>query len=127
MAESQKEKLMRVLECTEAEAEDIIATDKLIDQGKRTPYDLDPEKEKEAKKFAHTKTRTIYNFNTANRERKANPTKEGIVAELHQFLQEQSGFAVEKAEIVNKQGKISFEIGGTSFSLSLTQHRQAKK
>ena len=46
MAESQKEKLMRVLECTEAEAEDIIATDKLIDQGKRTPYDLDPEKER---------------------------------------------------------------------------------
>ena len=90
MAESQKEKLMRVLGCTEEEALDIIETDKQIDQGKRTKYDLDPEKEKEAKAFA--RTRTVYNFDTSNRKRKENPTKEGIIAELHKFLQENSEF-----------------------------------
>ena len=124
MAESQKEKLMRVLGCTEAEALDIIETDKQIDQGKRTKYDLDPEKEKEAKAFA--RTRTVYNFDTSNRKRKENPTKEGIIAELFKFLQENSEYAVKNAEIVNKQGKISFEIGENSFSLGLTQHLKKK-
>ena len=124
MAESQKEKLMRVLGCTEEEALDIIETDKMIDQGKRTKYDLDPEKEKEAKAFA--RTRTVYNFDTSNRKRKENPTKEGIIAELFKFLQENSEYAVKNVEIVNKQGKISFEIGENSFSLGLTQHRKKK-
>ena len=124
MAESQKEKLMRVLGCTEAEAVDIIETDKIIDKGGRTPYDLTPEQEKAAKQFA--RTRTVYNFDTSNRKKKENPTKEGIIAEIHQFLQENSEYAIKNAEIVNKQGKISFEIGGTSFSLSLTQHRNKK-
>ena len=124
MAESQKEKLMRVLGCTEEEALDIIETDKIIDKGGRTPYDLTPEQEKEAKAFA--RTRTVYNFDTSNRKRKENPTKEGIIAELFKFLQENSEYAVKNAVIVNKQGKISFEIGGNSFSLSLTQHRNKK-
>jgi hypothetical protein len=130
MAESQKEKLMRVLGCSEEEALDIIETDKMIDQGKRTPYDLDPEQEKEAKAFA--RTRSVYNWNATDKEgkkrvtRKENPTKEGIIAELFKFLQENSEYAVKNAEIVNKQGKISFEIGGNSFSLSLTQHRNKK-
>ena len=130
MAESQKEKLMRVLGCSEEEALDIIETDKQIDQGKRTKYDLDPEKEKEAKAFA--RTRSVYNWNNTDKEgkkrvtRKENPTKEGIIAELFNFLQENSEYAVKNAEIVNKQGKISFEIGENSFSLSLTQHRKKK-
>lgn len=130
MAESQKEKLMRVLGCSEEEALDIIETDKMIDQGKRTPYDLNPEQEKEAKAFA--RTRSVYNWNSTDKEgkkrvtRKENPTKEGIIAELFKFLQENSEYAVKNAEIVNKQGKISFEIGGNSFSLSLTQHRNKK-
>jgi hypothetical protein len=124
MAESQKEKLMRILDCSENEALDIIEYDKLVDQNKPTKYDLPPEQEKAAKQFA--RTRTVYNFDTSNRKKKENPTKEGIIAEIHQFLQENSEYAIKNAEIVNKQGKISFEIGGTSFSLSLTQHRNKK-
>lgn len=124
MAETQKEKLMRVLGCTSEEAEDIIETDKIIDKGGRTKYDLDPEKEKEAKQFA--RTRTVYNFDTSNRKRKENPTKEGIITELNEFLINSSEFAIKNAQIVNKQGEISFEIGGISFSLKLTQHRKKK-
>lgn len=125
MAESQKEKLMRILGCSPEEADDIIETDKIIDKGGRTKYDLDPAKEKEAKAFA--RTRTVYNFDTSNRKRKENPTKEGIIAELHKFLQENSEYAIANAEITNKQGEISFSIGGISFSLKLTQHRNKKK
>ena len=125
MAESLVEKHMRILGCTEEEAKDIIEYDKLVDQNKPTKYDLPPEQEKAAKQFA--RTRTVYNFDTSNRKKKENPTKEGIIAELHKFLQENSEYAIANAEIVNKQGEISFNIGGTAFSLKLTQHRNKKK
>ena len=50
MAETQKQKIMRVLGVTEAEADEILACDKKIEQGKeRMDFDLDPETEKMAK------------------------------------------------------------------------------
>lgn len=125
MAESQKEKLMRVLGCTEAEAVDIIETDKIIDKGGRTPYDLTPEQEKEAKAFA--RTRTVYNFDTSNRQRKENPTKASIIQELAEFLQNQSENAVVDLEITNKERQIAFSIGSNRFELTLVQKRAQKK
>lgn len=126
MAETQKHKLMRILGCTAEEADDIIATDKMIDQGQRTPYDLDPEAEKVAKKFANAghKKPTVYQFQ--KRERKANPTKGGIIAELAKFLEENSEFAVENVEITNKERQIAFKIGENAFELTLTQKRKPK-
>ena len=127
MAEQQKEKLMRVLGCSAQEADDIIATDKLIDQGKRTPYDLDPEKEKMAKKFANAGTRkapTAYKF--SQRERKSNPTKASIIAELATFLQENSENACENVEITNKERQIAFKIGENCYELTLVQKRKPK-
>ena len=73
MAENQKEKLMRLLQCSEEEALDIIAQDKAIDQGKRVEFDLDPEKEKHAKKMANAGVRkapTVYNFEPKDKKRK---------------------------------------------------------
>lgn len=127
MAETQKHKLMRILGCTPEEADDIIATDKMIDQGQRTPYDLDPEREKMAKKFANAREKrkpTVYQFQ--KRERKANPTKGGIIAELAKFLAENSEFAVENVEITNKERQIAFKIGENAFELTLTQKRKPK-
>lgn len=125
MAESQKEKLMRILDCTPEEADDIIETDKIIDKGGRTPYDLDPEQEKQAKQFA--RTRTVYNFDTSNRKRKENPTKQGIISELAEFLQNQSENAVADLEITNKERQIAFSIGSNRFELTLVQKRAPKK
>jgi hypothetical protein len=127
MAESQKEKLMRILKCTAEEADDIIKTDKMIDKGERTPYDLDPETEKMAKKFANATERkkpTVYNFQ--KRERKANPTKGGIVAELAKFLENDSEFATKSVEITNKERQIAFKIGDDAFELTLVQKRKPK-
>ena len=127
MAETQKHKLMRILGCSAEEADDIIATDKMIDQGQRTPYDLDPEREKMAKKFANAREKrkpTVYQFQ--KRERKANPTKGGIIAELAKFLEENSEFAVENVEITNKERQIAFKIGENAFELTLTQKRKPK-
>lgn len=127
MAESQKEKLMRILKCTAEEADDIIKTDKMIDKGERTPYDLDPETEKMAKKFANTTERkkpTVYSFQ--KRERKANPTKGGIIAELAKFLENDSEFATESVEITNKERQISFSVGSEKYELTLVQKRKTK-
>ena len=40
MAETQKHKLMRILGCTAEEADDIIATDKMIDFNCKIIYDM---------------------------------------------------------------------------------------
>lgn len=125
--EEQKKNLMAVLKCSEEEAEDIMRCDKIIDQGGRTPYDLDPEAEKQAKKMANVKERKkppVYEF--TKRERKANPTKGGIIAELAKFLTESSEFATESVEITNKERQISFKIGEDAFELTLVQKRKPK-
>lgn len=124
--ESEKDRLMRILGIDAKTAEDVIKTDKMIDRGERTPYDLDPETEKMAKKFANVKDRkpTVYNFQ--KRERKANPTKGGIIAEIAKFLEEMSDFATESVEITNKERQIAFKIGENAFELTLVQKRKPK-
>lgn len=120
-------RIMNGLQCTKEEAEDVIKWDKVIDQGGRTPYDLDPEAEKMAKKMANVKERkkpTNYNF--SKRERKANPTKGGIIAEIAQFLTEKSRFATENVEITNKERMISFRVGEDNFEITLIQKRKPK-
>lgn len=126
MAESQVEKIMRLLQCTKEEAEDVIKTDKMIDRGERSPYDLDPQKEKEAKKMANAGVRkpTVYQF--TQRERKANPTKGGIIAELAEFLEKNSEFAVENVNITNKERMIAFNVGENAYELTLIQKRKPK-
>lgn len=125
--EKQIENIMVNLKCTREEAEDVIKWDKVIDQGGRTPYDLDPETEKMAKKLANVRERkkpTVYDFKP--RERKANPTKGGIISELHKFLTESSEFATENVEITNKERQIAFKIGDDAFELTLVQKRKPK-
>ena len=123
MAESQKEKLMRTLGCTEEEALDIIASDKAIDQGKRVAFDLDPEREKMAKKMANagTKKPTVYKFDTKNKKRKENPTKGGIIQYLYECLAD-----YENVAITNKERQIAFSANGNDYELTLVQKRAKK-
>lgn len=122
MAESQKEKLMRILGCTEAEAEDIIASDKAIDKGERVYFDLDPETEKQAKKLINVETHKKSTEKTV-RTRKENPTKATIISEISAFLTE-NGY--ESVEITNKERQIAFKVGADSFEFTLVQKRKPK-
>ena len=122
MAETQKEKLMRLLDITEAEAEDIIATDKAIDKGERVYFDLDPETEKQAKKLINVETHKKSTEKTV-RTRKENPTKATIISEISAFLTE-NGY--ESIEITNKERQIAFKVGADSFELTLVQKRKPK-
>lgn len=127
MAETQKERIMRVLKVSAEEADEILKADKAIDQGKRMEFDLDPETEKMAKKFANTHERKKpMVLDNKPRARKENATKGGIITELHTFLTENSGFSIENCVITNKERQIAFEIGGEKFELTLIQKRKPK-
>lgn len=122
MKETQVEKLMRLLKCSEEEALQIIADDKAIDRGERMSFDLSKEEEKQAKKYANTGTRQTNGAKT-ERKRKENPTKATVIAELAQFLAE-NGY--EMVEITNKERQIAFKVGENAYELTLVQKRKPK-
>ena len=128
---AQKKRIMEALHCTEAEAEQIMADDKAIDRGEKKDFELSPEAEKIARKFAHTGTRktpTAYKLDNTGgkRSRKENPTKSSIIAELAKFLQDDSENACENVEITNKERQIAFKIGDNAYELTLVQKRKPK-
>ena len=131
MAETQKERIMRVLDVSAEEADEILKADKAIDRGERVPFDLSPEQEKIAKKFANVDTKkrkkpTVYNLDAKGKARKENPTKASIIAELAKFLTENSENACEMVEITNKERQIAFKIGENAYELTLVQKRKPK-
>lgn len=123
MAESQKEKLMRLLGCSEAEADDIIASDKAIDKGEKVDFDLTPEQQKEVKKYRAVGTRKTDKTQPSERKRKENPTKATVIAEIAQFLSE-NGY--EMVEITNKERQIAFKVGENAYEFTLVQKRKPK-
>ena len=122
MAEPQIQRIMRSLKCSQEEAMQILLADKAIDRGERMEFDLSPEAEKQAKKFANTGTRQV-NGQKTERKRKENPTKATVMAELAQFLTEHG---YELVEITNKERQIAFKVGENTLELTLVQKRKPK-
>ena len=120
--------LMKKLDCTAEEAKEIIMDDYDIDHDVKKDFDLSAEKLKEANKYTKTGTRkapTAYKFE--KRQRKENPTKRSIVAELATFLREKSENACEDVEITNIERMIAFRVGENRYELTLIQKRPPKK
>jgi hypothetical protein len=122
MAKERVAELMAQLKCTREEALEIIECDKAIDRGERVYFDLDPEAEKQAKKYANTGTRQT-NGQKTERKRKENPTKATIIAEISEFLTEKG---YEMVEITNKERQIAFKVGENAYELTLVQKRKPK-
>lgn len=121
------EKHIKLLGCTREEAIDIIETDKIIDKGGRTQYDLSKEEEKLAMKISGVSERKAKSAdNKRGKVRAENPTKSGIISNLAEFLTEMSNFACENVEITNKERQISFSIADEKFELTLVQKRKPK-
>ena len=115
---------MQKLGFSEEEIKDIIATDEAIDKGERVYFDLSPEKEKAAKKYAKTGTRkapTVYKLDNTEgkRSRKENPTKASIIQYLFECLKD-----YDNVVITNKERQISFSHGDDNFELTLVQKRK---
>ena len=123
------QEIMRLLDCTEEEALDVVETDEIIDKGGRTKYDLTKEQEKIAMKISAVNERTAKNQaeNKRGKVRAENPTKSGIISNLAEFLTEMSNFQCENVEITNKERQIAFTCGENSYELTLVQKRKPKK
>lgn len=127
MAENQIEKLMRILQISEAEAKQIIQDDKDIDQGKKKDFDISKEQEKETRKYRQvSKQPTVYQFKQ-KRERKPNELKREIIDDLFTFLCEQYPEVAKTGNIANIENYIDFTIDGKTFTINLTQHRAGWK
>lgn len=110
---------------SDKEIQEMYADDDDVDKGIAMPWDLSDEEHKQAMKQAnadeHKKPKT-----PTKRERKANPTKAGIIAEIATFLIENSEFATENVEITNKERMIAFQVGGEKYEITLIQKRKPK-
>lgn len=125
--DTKQTRAMRKLGYSDAQIEEMLEDDKVVDQGGTLPWDMSKEEHKKAMKNANAtehKKPTVYDF--SKRERKENPTKAGIVAELAKFLEENSEYATENVAITNKERQISFQIGEEKYELTLVQKRKPK-
>lgn len=128
------ERIIKGLEVSEQEAEEIYAYDREVDQDE-TVGRLPPEKELISRKMCHTGTRarkedkkpkkgpTTYDLDAKKHKRKPNATKEGVISELAEYMRENSGFEVENLQIPNATQKVSFQIGDKWYTFALTEHR----
>lgn len=121
MAESEKEKLMRILNISEAEAKAVMEYDKAVEKGKATEYDLTAEQKKVASDMTKTGTR-VYNF-SKKREKKVNEIKLDLINYLAEKLVD---FGVEHLTLINAERQIGFSVGENDYELTLTQKRKKK-
>lgn len=122
--EKQIQALMK-LGLSREEALQTLADDKDIDQGKPKDFDLSPEQMKNAKQYTKVGTRRTSTTPT-KRERKENPTKTLIIAELFKFFSENAEISAENLKILNKERQISFSINSEKYELTLVQKRNPK-
>ena len=107
------------------EALQTLADDADIDKGKPKDFDLTAEQMKNAKQYTKVGTRKTSTTPT-KRERKENPTKALIIAELFKFFSENAEISAENLEILNKERQIFFKCGENDYELTLTQKRKPK-
>ena len=119
---TQIERIMKNLKCSRAEAEEILAEDKKIDRGEKVDFDLSAEEHRKAMKNANAGTRTAKSEKSA-RKAPENPTKEGVITAIANFLTENGYNSV---EITNKTRQIAFKIGDDAYEITLIAKRKPK-
>lgn len=123
--ETQKEAIMRILGVSSAEADQILADDKEVDRGKKHEWDLSDAEHRKAMKQAnadeHKKPKE-----PIKRERKANPTKGGIITSLAEFFTQNEAISAQNVAITNAERQISFEIGDQKYEITLIAKRKPK-
>jgi uncharacterized protein Yka (UPF0111/DUF47 family) len=125
--ETQKERIMRILKVSEEEADEILEYDKRIDKGERVEYDLSPELEKMAKKFANVTThKKPMVLDTKPRERKADDVKISLIESLFNHLNGNENIKCENVTITNKSKTISFVLNGETYEIDLKRKSTPK-
>lgn len=116
----QLRRIMTNLKCTEEEAAEILAYDKAIDHGEKTPHDLTPAQNKVAQSYARTGTRkpTVYKFD--KKERKPNEPKR----ELIQLLDDALCDFVDDVTVTNPERQIDFIYNDVKYRIVLSAPRK---
>ena len=108
----QKEKLMQILKCSEAEAIEIMTTDKRIDQGEKL-FELDPELEAGAKKARQADRKPT---ERKPREKKQDADKGTLLNALFSAILPMC----ESYEIANAEREFSFTFRGKKYKVVLS-------
>lgn len=118
--ETQLSRIKAGLKCSDAEAAEILAYDKAIDHGEKTPHDLTPAQNKIAQSYARTGTRkpTVYKFTT--RERKPNEPKREIIQVLDEALTD----IADDVTVTNPERQIDFVMDGIRYRVVLSAPRK---
>lgn len=118
--ETQLSRIKAGLKCSDAEAAEILAYDKAIDHGEKTPHDLTPAQNKVAQSYARTGTRkpTVYKFTT--RERKPNEPKREIIQVLVDALTP----ICDNMEVTNAERQLDFDFHGVKYRVVLSAPRK---
>ena len=114
--------LMKTLELTEQEA-----TQTWLDDNDYTTNEVVEELTKKAKENKTTlinKARANVENKKTTRERKENPTKALIIAEIFNKLAEIEGISQLKVE--NKEKLVTFSLNGNEYKIDLIQKRKSK-
>ena len=129
MDENRISELMKTLDLTRDEAIELIRDDEQVDKMGMKQVDDDlTEEQKKAIKKAKGGVRAVNAYGKkVTRERKENLTKASLIAEIAQFLEENSENTCEMVTITNKERQISFSIGSEKYELTLVQKRKPKK
>ena len=116
----QLHRIMENLQCSEAEAAEILEYDKAVERGEKTPHDLTPAQNKVAQSYARTGTRkpTVYKFE--KKDRKPNEPKRELIEMLAAALTQ----SAESLEITNPERQIDFSFNGTKYRIVLSAPRK---
>lgn len=123
-----KEAIARIqagMKCTYEEAVEIYKADCEVDKGIPHEWDLTEEQQKVAKKYTITgqHTKKHDRKTPVKRERKENPTKANLIAELAGFLE---SLGICDVKIANPERQIAFSVDNNAFELTLVQKRAKK-
>ena len=113
LADKMIKTLMEKLDCDEETAKEIMETDKRIDKGEKL-FELPKELEEGAKKARNAGNCKGYTKPT-NREKKADPDKGKLIADLLDGIP-----YAENVEIANREREFTFEYKGKKYKVVLS-------
>lgn len=115
--EEQIARIMAGLGVDRAQAEEIYQADKAIDRGEPMPFDLDPEKAKNVRKYTQVARPVM--VESKPRPRKADEDKREIISTLDDALCD----LVDNVIVTNPERQLDFEYNGRKFRLTLSAPR----
>ena len=111
--------LMKSLDITQKQAEDIIECDKRIDKGEKL-FELSQEERQVERAMKQTRSVDAYG-KTRTREKKEDTDKKAIVSVVADALQ--SAFEVAELEVGNAERELTFKVNGRKFKIVLSAPR----